>query len=294
MKKIFFLLAAGILCLYSCNPRIDIPSYIYVDSVSFSCLNSQGSIASKITDVRLTVNGDDRGSYDIPALIPVLANGKAKIQIQPVVFKNGLSQQRMVNYTYSIYENYHHLTKGQVDTIRPQFTYSELTQFYFIENFEDAGIKFSSKGAPITKTMDENLLLHIANDNSINHTAGMICFEKNDSNALFELKTISPVYLTSTTMSICFLELNYSGTQKIEVGAYFNNPSTNQSTQEAIAIVKATSQLKEWRKLYINLTEAINEADFNVTNFDIYIKGYSGGINQTDTFLLDNIKLVYI
>ncbi|MBP5412450.1 MAG: hypothetical protein J6Y47_04245 [Bacteroidales bacterium] len=294
MKKIIFLLTVCGFCLFACNPAIDIPSYIYVDSVTFTCQNSQGSISSKITDVRLTVNGDDRGSYDIPALIPVLASGKAKIQIQPVVFKNGLSQQRMVNYTYNLYDDYRQLKKGQVDTIRPQFTYSDLTQFYFIENFEDAGIKFSSTGAPVVKTTDDNLLLHVANDNSINHTAGMICFEKNDSNSLFELKTISPVYLTSTSMTVCFLELNYSGTQNIEVGAYFNDPSNNKSTQEVIAIVNATTQLKNWRKLYINLTEAINKADFNVTNFDLYIKGYSGGINQTDTFLLDNIKLIYI
>lgn len=293
MKKLI-LLFCTVCLLTACNPKIDIPSYIYVDTVSFSCLNSQGSCSHKITDIRLTVNGDDRGSYDLPALIPVLASGKAKIQIQPVVYKNGLPQQRMVNYSYSLYEDYHQLEKGKIDTIRPHFTYSDLTNFYFIENFEDAGIKFSSIGAPITKTTDESLLLHVPGDNSTNHTAGMVCIAPHDSNSSFELKTITPVYLTSTTMNICFMELNYSGTQSIEVGAYFHNASTGNSTQVPIAHINKTTSLSTWRKLYINFTESINEADFNVTNFDIYIKGYSGGENQADTFLLDNIKLIYI
>lgn len=280
--------------LTACNPQVDIPSYIYVDTVTFSCQNDQGSASHQIKDVRITVDGEngDRGSFTIPALVPVLRSGSCRVQIQPVVYKNGLPQQRIVNYLYSLYDEYRNLKQGKIDTIRPHYTYADYTKFYFIEDFEDAGIKFKSDGKGIDKTADDNLLLHVVGEN--NHTAGIITFNEADTTRYFELKTVTPIYLTSTNVNVCLLELNCSSTQSIEVGVYFNNPVTNRAEQAVIANINKSTNIKNWRKLYINLTDYINLADFAVNSFDLYIKGYAGASNAKDTFLLDNIKIVYM
>lgn len=286
--SVFILLGIAVV---ACNPQVEIPSYIYVDSVSFSCLNTQGSASYNIKDISVTVNGDARGSYELPALVPVLHKGSCKIQLQPVIHLNGMSHQRVVNYTYSLYETYHDLVQGKIDTIRPHFTYADQTKFYFIEGFEEAGFKFSCEGATLNKTSDSSILLHIPNEN--NYSAGMITFGENDTSYSFELKTINPIYLTSTTMTICFLEINYSGTQSLEIGSYFHH-STGRSTQTAIVHINATEQRSTWRKVYVNLTEAINNAGLQMTHFDIYLKGYRESATSLDTFLLDNIKVVYM
>ena len=73
---------------------------------------------------------------------------------------------------------------------------------------------------------------------------------------------------------------------------YINNTQTQGSRQRTIANITATSDRATWRKLYINFSEEMANMGNYETNFDVYIKGYAS--SGKDTFLLDNIKLVYM
>ncbi|MBO4544077.1 MAG: hypothetical protein J5606_03885 [Bacteroidales bacterium] len=293
MKKSFVCIISlwiVIVSFYGCNPKVGVPSYLYIDSLSFSCLESQGTSSCRIPDIRVVVNGDDRGSYVLPATVPVLQAGNSQVRLWTVVYKNGLPQQRMVNYLYSMYETNVVLRTGKIDTLRPSFSYVDGANFYFIEDFESAGNKFAASGKAFSINTDSTLLLHIKGEQ--NTRSGIITFDESDTNGYFEMRTISHVYLVGTTTTFCFLELNCSSTQTIEVGMYINNTQTTGSRQRAIANITATSDRATWRKLYINLSEEMANMGTYETNFDVYIKGYAG--SGKDTFLLDNIKLVYM
>ncbi len=293
MKKSFVCIISlliAIACFYGCNPKVGVPSYLYIDSLSFSCSESQGTSSCRIPDIRVVVNGDDRGSYVLPAAVPILQAGNSQIRLWTVVYKNGLPQQRVVNYLYSMYETNRLLRTGQIDTLRPSFTYAEGTQFYFIEDFESAGNKFSASGKSYSINTDSTLLMHVAGEQ--NTRSGIITFDDSDTNRYFEMRTISHVYLVGTSTTFCFLELNCSSTQTIEVGMYINNTQTQGSRQRTIANITATSDRATWRKLYINFSEEMANMGNYETNFDVYIKGYAS--SGKDTFLLDNIKLVYM
>ena len=229
MKRLFCLISIGVIGILSfsaCNPKLEIPSYLYIDSVSFSCLESQGSASCRIPDIRVVVNGDDRGSYELPATVPILQTGNSQIRLWAVVYKNGLPQQRVVNYLYSLYETNIVLRSGQIDTLRPSFSYADGTQFYLNEDFESAGNKFMASGKAFSTTTDSTLLLHVKGEN--NTHSGIVLFDETDTNRYFEMRTISPIYLIGTTTTFCFLELNCSCSQNIEVGMYIKNTPSRQ------------------------------------------------------------------
>src|SRR5689334_16065814 len=85
--------------LLSCeiiNPEEDIPSYVRAESISLVADSAtQGSSASRITDVWLYVDDQPLGVYEMPVSIPVLAEGKHALAIRAGVIVNGIASTRI-------------------------------------------------------------------------------------------------------------------------------------------------------------------------------------------------------
>ena len=285
-----------------CDPKMEIPSYIWIDSVSFQVADeaTQGTASHKITDVWVTANGKGLGLYQIPTRIPILESGPTRLTIDAGIMLGGVSITR---FPYPFYTPYSlpsiNLKKGQIDTLIPSFTYTALTKFIFIEDFETAGIKFKpyGKSAPMTKTNDESLKFHYPKEK--NNYSGIIELPyKNDSATVyhFEIRTVTPVELTYNGMRDCLMELNFCITDSVEIGMIIHsvNPSSldrQVPLANLYGINKTEGEKPIWKKVYVNFTQDIGKAT-DMKNFDIYIRSTIRS-GEKARFLFDNIKLLY-
>ena len=272
--------------LAACDRDVTVPSYIYIDSVSFVTQYAiQGSASSNISDVWVTVDGKNMGLYELPATVPLLASGPVKIQLQAGIRKNGISSLRPVYPFYASYICYTELEKGRTDTLVPTFSYQSVVSFDFKEDFEDAGIKFSAvDSSPVMgKTSDKNDIFSHAGE--VNHYSGLISLGPDDT--YFEVVTNSAL---KNRQTYTFLEMDYCMTGDIEVGIYYHY--NGRSIQTPIGGIYRTGTLAErrWKKIYMNLTEAVNSNSL-VTNYEVYIKAVKSS-SDSAVFLFDNIKIV--
>ncbi|MDR2408736.1 MAG: hypothetical protein LBE13_11580 [Bacteroidales bacterium] len=291
-------LTASLFFLFSCNPKVEIPAYIYVEKIDFTATDfeKEGTSSYKIASIEVTVNGKNIGTYALPALLPVIASGNTDISIAAGIKLNGLALQRPVYPLYTTHKETINLTKGKIDTISPLFHYDKSITFDIIEDFESAGLKFSpvEGSATLNKTQDNSLLFHYPNEK--NEFSGIIQLPYEDTVYHFEIKTTAPIYLTANSVKVaCFVELNYCFSENVEIGIYAHSSSSSSliSRQYSICYIMGTSNL-EWGKIYVNLTDIINSAtvDMTMTHFDIYMKcGVSK--NKTGRFLFDNIKVIH-
>ncbi|MDR1792808.1 MAG: hypothetical protein LBR36_05140 [Bacteroidales bacterium] len=280
------------------NPKMDIPAYIYIDSVSVSTnFSEQGTASYRIPCVQLTVNGKDLGIYELPTLIPVLEEGDCEVIITACSYLNGISHLIPINPFYSLFTVRKTLISGQIDTITPAFTYAQNAVFALRESFEDAGMQFKEiTGLPVLfKTQDSSLLFHY--NNEPNTSSGIVRVSKNDSLPYFEIKTVTPLALNSDKAYMCYLEMNCKTTHTITIGAYLYATSSSYPTYQTEIAKINKSDNGQWRKVYINLTPSSEFTDQLAANmlksYDIYIssileKGEEG------EFLFDNLKVVYI
>ena len=270
----------------SCDRKMSVPAYIYVDSVAMHTqYAAQGSASSCVTDVWVTVDGKNTGVYELPAMIPVLASGSVKVQLQAGIKKNGISSLRPAYPFYAPYICFASLVKGKTDTIVPAFSYQSSVSFDFKEDFEDAGIKFSGVDTSIgmSKISDRKMIFSYPGE--ANHYSGCIALGPDDT--YFEVMTSTALKKQRT---YTFLEMDYSITGDIEVGIYYH--INGRSIQTPIGGVYRTASIDRchWKKIYINLTEAVNGNSY-VSDYEVYIKAVK---SQSDSavYLFDNIKIV--
>ena len=289
-----------------CDPKMEIPSYIWIDSIDFHVADeaTQGTASHKITDVWVTANGKGLGLYQIPTRIPILESGPTRLTIDAGIMLGGVSITRS---PYPFYTSYSlpsiNLKKGQIDTLIPSFTYTNLTRFKTecMEDFESAGIKFKTHGtsAPLKKTNDVNLIFHYPKEK--NNYSGIIELPyKNDSATVhhFEIRTVTPVELTYLDMKDCLMELNFCITHNVEIGMIIHSASsTIPDRQQEVARLTGydtiSNEKNVWKKVYVNFTTEIKDASkYQMKNFDIYIRATTPS-NEKARFLFDNIKLLY-
>jgi len=304
IRKAVFAVAA-IFCIFfwSCSAKMEIPSYIWIDSVDFQVSNSalQGTASHRITDVRVYANGQSLGFYQLPARIPILESGNTKFNIHAGFMIGGVPQKRAEYPFYTPYMMDVNLKKGEIDTVRPYFTYTHNAKFDLKEDFESAGTTFAAyeNSAPLKRTSDASLIFHYPKE--LNNYSGLVELPyESDTQTVyhFEIRTVQPINLTPSTALDCLMELNFRITHNVEIGMILH--SSNSSIAEQIplanlsgydAINSTTSNV--WRKVYVNcFDDEVRKKVYQMKNFDIYIRAT---IPQKDKarFLFDNIKIVY-
>ena len=78
-----------------------VPAYLKIDTVFFSTNYSlQGENSHEITDFWIYVDDQQIGVFELPAMFPVLAMGKHKLEIRPGIKVNGISIA-IICYIYS-------------------------------------------------------------------------------------------------------------------------------------------------------------------------------------------------
>lgn len=267
------------------NPTESLPAYIYIDELSLNTnFFNQGTNSHKITEVWVYVNGQSIGIFDLPANIPVLAEGDASVLIAAGIKNNGIASDRIRYPFYKNYETSVNLRPLETDTIRPVFSYIDNAQFIFREDFEDPGIGLEQ----LTGSQVDMSLVQQANQVFEGTGSGFV--STNETFKIYRGGTNNQLALNAGNR--IFMELNYKTNNSFAVGIQANPSSA--FNKELALIINPTQQIDgvhQWNKIYVDLSWAAG-ANLAANSYEIYIENVlDPGLTVSELFL-DNIKVI--
>jgi hypothetical protein len=276
-------LISACLLVSSCeliNPDEPEPAFLHIESIEFtSDVNTEGFPSSKFTDAWVYVENDLIGVFELPADIPVIAEGESEIIIFAGIKDDGISSTRQ---RYALVESYNAtrtLIPGERDTLYPSVTYSNFNTFAILERFEVGNI-FS------TTSLSEADMIITSNPPEVFEGSRSAKIELTASENYFEAE--SETYNLPGGGTAVYLELDYRCNQPFDLWISFNASGSTISSY-----VLTMGSQEEWNKIYINLTDEAS-ATVNATNFRVVFKALKSTTVETGEIYLDNIKLIHL
>ncbi len=277
--------------LSSCDDDKDsdlVPSYISIDAFTVTTDYEQGTASQKITDAWVYLDETLIGAFELPARVPILAEGIQNITLRPGIKMNGVSNTRTIYpYLNSVTKSLN-LSKDSIIALGSVgTTYRENVIFPLLENFEINAASFDTtrkSTVPLQITDNPALVFKFPDDKQPGYYSAMIKLVADTS--IFEAVT-AETYDFPPPGSEVFLELNYKTENSLVVGVVYK--ATGIEVQRPLIVLNKTD---EWNKVYINLTVPRYDTP-NASDFRIFFGAQTDAGNGQATILLDNIKLVY-
>lgn len=273
--KNIFLICTGLSFSFGCNivnPKEDIPTYIRIDSFSF-----EGGKLHDIKCVTVTYNGDEVGTFDLPATVPVITSGTAgDLQLSPGVLVNGRNERPIA---YPFYKNYRttlNSAPGQIIPIAAKTGYFDSIKVYTISDFETGLTKFAKWGG--------TTYLHYTSDPNLR-------FEGTGS-GIVTLPSTADSSADSTTTAfaikqgIAFIEFDYKTSTPFSVGLQAILGGVISTSPTYLAGILPNDR---WQKFYFNASGFTNQ--YPADGYNMFIKVALQG-QANGTLLIDNIKLL--
>lgn len=272
------------LLLGACTKGDRVPAYLEIPSMSVEGAIEQGLATSRITDAWVTV--DDRlvGSWELPARIPILAEGQRRIGIVPAIKRNGAFDDRLQYPFYTTWTQTLALDREATVSVAPIVRYQENINFW-IEGFDDTSVKLST-----TSSSDTTLIRYLpAERPDLPYLEGTPCggFVLDSSNPYIRL--YSDENLGGATGPV-FLEIDYRNNLSFVVGVIY----TQNNVENALPLVvmvptRRSNGTMPWNKAYIDLSALFNSS---VGNRDFYLEAQLPSDIASAEVYFDNIKLV--
>ncbi len=271
-----------------------IPAYISVDGISLNTYYpEQGSNSSDIVDIWVYVDDGLIGVFEfpesdsLPATLPILAEGKHKLEIRPGIKLNGISSTRVPYPFYKpiIFEEFDFIP-GTVQSLGELTTsYYSDTKFPWMEDFEQPDISIESASwsdTIIERTYPENNPEAFLSPNSRYSGVIDLTSERNEyggtSHNSFEIQTAGTIIL---------LEMNFKTNNFVTVGLLIRD--TYEIVEKDLLILNHS---EEWKKVYINLGSNLSLYPQAIDYKIIFRAGLEEGMSDAH-ILLDNIKIVH-
>jgi len=267
-----------------------VPSYLKIDSIGFVTDNDlQGTNSQKITDVWVYVDDDLIGGFEMPATIPVLAEGIHKLEIRAGILLNGISDTRAPNPCWQpVSFNSFSFIPDSVISAFGNSTYYDNAEFVWMENFEDASlaiIKSQNSDTGVVRTQPANAPDAFIDEFS--QYSGVSYMDESRPYLQLVSDNGSGQGFVFDRGDFIFLELNYKSNISFVVGVYINLMD-NTVEERPYLIITPTD---DWNKIYVNFTPIVNETT-NALAYTVYIEAQLPDDTGSATILLDNIKLV--
>jgi hypothetical protein len=266
-----------------------IPSYIKIDSVFLETnYPEQGSSSQKITDVWVYVNKDLLGIFELPAVFPVLAEGKNDLEIRPGIWLNGIQSTRVPYPFYKplVYEDFIFYPDSVQDLGNLKITYYSNLNFAWKEDFESTGVTLvetSTSDTAIKRTSPENNPEAFITPTS--KYSGIISLT--DEKPIYSATSLNSFLLPDVQSDPVLLELNFKSNNLFYVGLLMNLPGGLKKIP--LLIMKPT---EVWNKIYINLGPNI-ALNSDAANYKVYFEAGLEIEKESAQIYLDNIKLIH-
>lgn len=293
--KALFLGLGILLFLGSCDKEVEsIPSYLYISNFTFSTNYSlHGYPSAQIEDVTVIVNNREYGTFTLPVLVPIDAEGDADVILIPGIRVNGTLENRQTYDMYVPYETEVNLTRKEVDSIQPATTYKTNVKLVWIEDFEDQALN-------LVRSVNDfsNDTIEIIDSSAVNSFrpaglnsmyTGYIDMGTTDSVEIFEYVTINSWNVPNGDNDV-FLEVDYKTNKQVQFGIYADKNTVEE--QIGVYVVNPT---EEWKKIYINLKTETGFLD-NSDRIKIFIGVFNklGDPVDAPKIYLDNLKVVHL
>lgn len=274
------------IALTACSKGEKVPAYLEVASVTLTTTPEQGASTSKITDAWISVDGTLIGVWELPARLPVLAEGDHTITVAPAIKRNGMFDDRLRYPFYTSWSGSASLAREGTATVAPSVTYIEQTEFW-IEDMQDPFSRFT-----VTEDSDTTLLRFTpADDPDVLFVDNTPCsgFRLDSDHRRIRIHTDEDFEAYGGPT---FLELDHRNDVVITIGVLYSYSGTSY----AEPWVTITPTLKDngsmpWSKIHIDLSTPFNAV---IAERDIYIEAILPDGQSTGQVYFDNFKFLRI
>lgn len=285
MRQTTLVLLLGV-CFGSCeliNPAETVPAYVYIEDFDFVAGPSRGTDEVEILDAWVFVNDDALGVYELPALVPILAEGKSEVSLLPGIMLNRIKDNRTNNpfYTPSIFEP--ELFPGKTDTLKPSSRIRDQVQFLLLEDFESAGHLLDSgdfSRSDFFIVDDPSLVYEGSKSIGFKMESGSERFVGMSSRA-------NPFAKTPPENNL-FLEMHYRCTNSFSINLRIQKPGGVIETISHLSLKPS----EIWKKVYVNLRPFVNVMEDGTLFWLQFDAQLDDGLNEGEVYF-DNLKLMY-
>ena len=278
-------LALGITGCKKLFPSETIPCYGHIDSIGITtnyALN--GTASANINCVWVYVDDQPAGAFEMPCTFPIVTSGGSHtISLYPGVTDDGMSATRSKYPFYTYSNNAVTLTQGKVTNLSFTTTYTDNTDFVWMEDFENPTISIST----YTTQSDTSMFKAGAPDAFQGNYSGEVVLDSNSSYNHYEYVGISDSMSLPHNGSQVYLEMNYNTNTLFGVGIFYYDASYLAYIQQPVLVQIFPST--GWKKIYINLVPGIENKDGLFKIYFRLIRPY--GATEAK-LLLDNIKVL--
>lgn len=296
LKRIPLLLALMVLFV-QCDEfkgEQEIPAYVkiegfnLVENPELGIPQEEDFLTSDIRDVWVYVDNDFVGAFPLPCSVPILKQGRHKVDIRPGVLYNGMHATREAYPFYTTIVDTLDLVPGkEIVFPRKDIMYNaEKSQFpNLYELFEDPYPNFQLATNAAEET--EKMAMVVSSDSvRYGNACGAIYYNSNGKNKYI---TIDSIYCTNKNGTV--LEIDYHSNIPFEVGVY--GKRTTASASEYVSAIRLNPNAeKGWQKVYVLLNKV-----WGMLDYPVYYKFYFEAFNpeeKTNTFIhIDNVKVVH-
>ncbi len=268
-----------------------IPAYIRIDSFNLvdNSLIEEGPLTMNISDVWVYVDDQIIGAFELPAIVPVLTEGKHKLTLYPGIKYNGIAGTRGP-YKFldpDIEVDFEFVVDSIAVTI-PSTKYNTNSNFEWLEDFEDGTI--SLKPIPQSDTSLQ-ILNHDPPHQFYGSQSGVGYL--NDEYQLLMVSTMTEDVLDGfvlpTSGAHVFLEMEYNTNNILTVGLIVRQIGLEIKTHPIIVLYPTD---ENWKKVYINLTPTVSSNPY-ADYFYVFIRAEKESSVDEAVIKLDNFKLIY-
>lgn len=285
MKLKHFALFFLFISIFSCNKdelKAPVPAYITIKDVKVEINDAkEGTTSDKITDVKVFIDDQSQGYFELPATIPVQKLGNVQVKVAAGIQFNGQSNLKDLYPFYDFYILDTNLVAESEIEIKPVVQYKTDLVFDYPwsgENFENQGINFERGpySDTIIRRVSDSSLVFEGNGSGFIHLV--------EGQDFFEANTPTFFDIPRTGRKTIFLEFNYKSTHDFLISVYANDKT------EQFSVVNIRAQ-NDWNKIYVDFSNVFSTL-FTASNFNISL-GFTKNTNEEAKMYLDNIKFVH-
>lgn len=261
----------------------EIPSYLEITDISLSTdAGVEGENTERITDAWVYMDNQLLGIFELPARIPILAEGSHDFEIRAGIHNNGVSELRRAYPFYEPILTTLTLHRDSIVIIKPGTIYRPNLQFDpNPEDFESAGQTLIKNVASDTGWVIET--------NGPTGKYGKIVLDDGKNYAYFHTddnhnfpKLGAKVYLEMDVKTNNHIRLGVIDEGSTSIKRY-NNYGIRPTTQSGFA---------EWKKIYIELTDVLSY-ESQETQHEFFFEVLKDDGVSTVEVCIDNLKIVY-
>lgn len=260
-----------------------IPAYIHIEPFTISSNNNQGTKQQQVTDAWVSdaKTGDFLGVYELPATLPIIADGNTKLTIAPGILENGIRATPNIYSLLTSYEVEMDLAPNVIDTIQPDTRYDSRVEFRYREDFETSNT--------LNEIIDTTILIETESFEAPFAFEGTsVGFVLDEDHPKMEVATSTFMEL-ETKGDLTVMEMHYKNEGILQI-ALLGYEDVNATP--VLTYFLALNPQSDWNKVYVNLTNQLVGYGSQFKQFRILFGAQLPTGETSATYLIDNIKVI--